>query len=1025
MKRTVWIIAVLLCLALLGGIILRMKLPSLIALALGRTLGAKVSISTIDVSWEKGNLAMAMQNVALQGAVSGTIKDCSMSMGIFGGPFFKKVELSDFEVTVTQQEGRGRFGGLPVPFFYASNGYINFQNHRIGVTELRLEQVNMRDSFLFHAVIRDGNGPGMLQMGGEGKYGEGGFSLKGKIAVKDVNLGKRLAVVTGRLEEGQGNFVYDRNGFFVKGPFRMADTGVHGKIFKKSLSLNTIKGEAAFSLVNGAGVVEIRDAHYSGISFEVIVKFDRQGFNSLEITSSGFADALEVIRHVNLGHAAKTSFAFEDVVTGGGVRLTKIFYDRKGSFLSDLGLKDISITTGATAVDHIEGSLRFDGAGVSLKGFSGAFSESTFSQINGTMGLGAGGTTSLKGFYDVSFGDIPALMADIDMGELQFPEGNTKGTGEAKKGKDGKYRFSGNGTVEGVLAARKLNAAIAGSYLFTNNEIIFDPISLKNSMSDVTIRGKLQRGYLDVAAQGTIDMRHTKPFANIPFSLGGAVGIDLAIHGTADAVSVRGDVDMDAMSFEIPGYFRKSEGVSSKATFDLTQDRGNTVVKHLAGNVDILKLQVSGQRSKDGNIGMNLAADADGIERMQPLLLFEDASPQGFLRGNVLVRDLKFPLERLPSMKGYLEVNNGAVKLPWMAKPLREIDLTATFNGDDYVVRIDRIKCGSSALKKGTFYLDGTYTPHFALSLDMDTVDMGDFKGEGDFDFTLPNVPAESLPARARGEITLHADGLRLGNIKGTDVKIQGILSDGSLRIPSATMEMMEGSAALQGELNFSATPPAMSIKGTLDNAASGLFLQAAGARSSVVEGTTTLSVNLESRGRTKGEILSNMKGTTATQARDGVIKRWNILSKAFAILSLKFYDLFRGKMDFTKDGLPYKRMGATFTVNNGIFHTDDFLIDSPSMLITAEGDIDIVKKEIEGNLAVSPLIGLDSAIDNIPLLRSILREKNKGFLYVSYNVKGPIDDPELRLSVATTVGGRVRDILRNLIMLPVGVFRQ
>jgi uncharacterized protein YhdP len=203
----------------------------------------------------------------------------------------------------------------------------------------------------------------------------------------------------------------------------------------------------------------------------------------------------------------------------------------------------------------------------------------------------------------------------------------------------------------------------------------------------------------------------------------------------------------------------------------------------------------------------------------------------------------------------------------------------------------------------------------------------------------------------------------------------------------------------------------------------SGLFLRTFGGKAEIMDGKTTLTADLHSWGSRTREILDNINGEIIVYSRDGVIKRWNLLSKVFSILTLKFYDLFKGKMDFTKEGLPYKKMGATFIARNGVLSTDNFLIDSPSMLVTGSGNLDIKKNEVDGYLAVSPLIALDSAIDKIPILRYILKEKKKGFLYVAYDIKGKIDDPSIEVSFVNTIGGKALEILKRIFLLPTEVF--
>jgi uncharacterized protein YhdP len=117
--------------------------------------------------------------------------------------------------------------------------------------------------------------------------------------------------------------------------------------------------------------------------------------------------------------------------------------------------------------------------------------------------------------------------------------------------------------------------------------------------------------------------------------------------------------------------------------------------------------------------------------------------------------------------------------------------------------------------------------------------------------------------------------------------------------------------------------------------------------------------------------------------------------------------------------------MGGAFTAKNGIFTTNNFLLDSPSMLITGDGSINARNSEVNGNITVSPLVALDKTIKKIPIIRSILREKDKGFFYVSYNVKGNIEDPDISTNYVSTVGGRTVETLRNILVLPKDLFEK
>ncbi len=52
------------------------------------------------------------------------------------------------------------------------------------------------------------------------------------------------------------------------------------------------------------------------------------------------------------------------------------------------------------------------------------------------------------------------------------------------------------------------------------------------------------------------------------------------------------------------------------------------------------------------------------------------------------------------------------------------------------------------------------------------------------------------------------------------------------------------------------------------------------------------------------------------------------------------------------------------------------------------------------------------------------MEKKGGGFLYVVYNVKGPLKDPKISLSLAHTVEDKIIELFKNTIKLPLELFR-
>ena len=62
----------------------------------------------------------------------------------------------------------------------------------------------------------------------------------------------------------------------------------------------------------------------------------------------------------------------------------------------------------------------------------------------------------------------------------------------------------------------------------------------------------------------------------------------------------------------------------------------------------------------------------------------------------------------------------------------------------------------------------------------------------------------------------------------------------------------------------------------------------------------------------------------------------------------------------------------------------------------------------------------IDKTINKIPVHRRLVRDKNRGFISASYNVKGKVTDPDISLNYVDTIGGKTINTLKNVITLPI-----
>ena len=147
----------------------------------------------------------------------------------------------------------------------------------------------------------------------------------------------------------------------------------------------------------------------------------------------------------------------------------------------------------------------------------------------------------------------------------------------------------------------------------------------------------------------------------------------------------------------------------------------------------------------------------------------------------------------------------------------------------------------------------------------------------------------------------------------------------------------------------------------------------------------------------------------------------WKIIS----ILNLPA--VLQGKVDLEKEGLPYNRITATVLARNGLFETENLIIDSPIVKITAAGNYDLPTDQVDMVWAVSPFGSYSQFLKTIPLFGRLFAGDRKGIATALFSVKGSIEDPEVTYlpmkSFATGVTGLAQlafDILKNTVMLPI-----
>jgi uncharacterized protein YhdP len=122
---------------------------------------------------------------------------------------------------------------------------------------------------------------------------------------------------------------------------------------------------------------------------------------------------------------------------------------------------------------------------------------------------------------------------------------------------------------------------------------------------------------------------------------------------------------------------------------------------------------------------------------------------------------------------------------------------------------------------------------------------------------------------------------------------------------------------------------------------------------------------------------------------------------------------------DMTADGMPYNSITASLLLKNGIMTSNDFYIDSETMNILAMGSMDLMQKSVDFKVGLQPLQTVDKIVSRIPVAGWILTDDGGSFITVYFEVKGPLEDPEVRAIPAREISAEGLGMIKRVFNIP------
>jgi hypothetical protein len=392
------------------------------------------------------------------------------------------------------------------------------------------------------------------------------------------------------------------------------------------------------------------------------------------------------------------------------------------------------------------------------------------------------------------------------------------------------------------------------------------------------------------------------------------------------------------------------------------------------------KLELSGLDFK-GPVGRSEAWQFQLAGDLQGLALESD-----YFKAPIHINTAKFSAEDTPGVSGvHSRINLDAAQLSWEDSQMM-LQGNASFSADELLLDLklaaDRLSWGQVDQIAD---LDKNLGPGEALEL------LGSLKVESD-NFTYDGYTWRPMHA----DISFNKTHTRIVIKKAG---LCGIQFPGILKVSADEFEFYFSPVAENQNLEPS--------------------IACLSAKKNLADGSFNLEGELMSKARPTA-FLKSLTGNLVFTAEQGRIYRFGMLAKIFALLNVT--EIYRGEVpDLRGKGFAYNSMTANGVFEDGKLIIKDTSIDSPSMGIAIEGDIDLIKKKVDLIVLVAPFKTVDRIVKHIPLVNTILGGK---LISIPFRAIGDLGDPDVIPLSPTAVGSGLLGILQRTLKLPITIIQ-
>ena len=165
-------------------------------------------------------------------------------------------------------------------------------------------------------------------------------------------------------------------------------------------------------------------------------------------------------------------------------------------------------------------------------------------------------------------------------------------------------------------------------------------------------------------------------------------------------------------------------------------------------------------------------------------------------------------------------------------------------------------------------------------------------------------------------------------------------------------------------------------------------------------------------------EFWPTVQGGMHVKVKEGVLRKFNTLSKVFSILNVA--QLFKGQLpDMDREGMPFSLLEGSVRLAEGRVTTEDLKVHSDAMNMSMVGWQGIIEDEMDFTLGIMPLGTVDKVITSIPIAGWVLTGENKAFLTAYFKLTGTSKNPSVSAIPVDSLSDTVLGTFKRTLGLP------